>query len=97
MKKVNISFSSTTIFLQVTFIICRNPDQPEALPNGIPEWPQYDTASNKFMELNSTDTKVITTPHKERLDLLSTVLGSARKVQHEADSGKIISGYYYMI
>ena len=37
------------------------------------------------MELNSTDTKVITTPHKERLEKVLNTIFPARSAQVNAD------------
>ena len=73
----------------MTSFICRNPNQPVALPNRIPAWPQYDTVTNYFMELNSVSTKVITTPHKERLEKIVNLLFQARSIQTESDKSKI--------
>ena len=64
----------------------RNPNQPVALPNGIPEWPQFDTDSSKFIELNSNSTKVITTPHMERLESVLEDIFTARSAQVLADN-----------
>jgi len=55
-----------------------------ALPKGTPTWPEFTTENNQFLELNSKNIQVITTPNKVRLDKLK-VLQKARKVQKDAD------------
>lgn len=55
-----------------------------ALPKGTPTWPEFTEDNNQFLELNSNDIQVITTPNKVRLDKLK-VLQKARKVQKDAD------------
>ena len=72
---------------------CRDPNKPTALPSGIPEWPQFNTASNYFMELNSNGTKVITTPYKERLEKIVENIFSARLKQMSVDKGKAILSF----
>ena len=72
---------------------CRDPNKPIALPNGAPEWPQFDTVSNKFMELNSNGTKVITTPYKKRLEKIVENIFSARLKQMSVDKGKAILSF----
>ena len=66
----------------------RDPNKPVALPNGAPAWPTFDTVSSKFIELNSVSTKVIATPHKERLEKIVTNIFSARSHQLKADKGQ---------
>ena len=67
----------------------RDPNKPVALPNGAPAWPTFDTVSSKFIELNSVSTKVIATPHKERLEKIVNLLFQARSIQTESDKSKI--------
>ena len=51
----------------------------------IPEWPEFTIENQSFMELNSQNTSVITTPHKERLEDFRSALFSARTLQRAAD------------
>ena len=76
------------IYIGINLSCFRDPNKPVALPSGIPEWAQYDTVSNNFMELNSNGTKVITTPHKERLEKVIANIFSAKNKQSRADKGK---------
>ena len=73
--------------MQLVCCYYRDPNKPISLPNRIPEWPQYDKVSNKFMELNSNSTKVMTTPYKERLDKVIANIISAKHKQMKADKG----------
>ena len=82
-QKINSCLSNNTN--PVSF---RNPNHPVTLPSGTPQWPQFDTSTNKFMELNSANVHVITTPHKDRLDKLANTLLRARNVQVNADKGE---------
>ena len=58
------------------------------LPDGTTAWPQYNTISNQFMELNSAGIKVITTPQKERIEKLLRDVFPARNQQKNADKGE---------
>ena len=60
------------------------------LPDGTTAWPQYNTISNQFMELNSAGIKVITTPQKERIEKLLRDVFPARNQQKNADKGEEI-------
>ncbi|XP_067946461.1 acetylcholinesterase-like [Watersipora subatra] len=63
-----------------------NPSKPVSLPESVPEWPEFDRKSNQFMELGR-NYKVVTTPQKERLELLTNTVMAARQMQVLADKG----------
>ncbi|KAF6022320.1 hypothetical protein EB796_019357 [Bugula neritina] len=69
-----------------------NPNQPLALPADVPEWPQFITETNKFLDLNKDNISVITTPHKERLEKVQSVLFEARRLQVLADEAPVECG-----
>jgi len=63
------------IFNHDLFIcVLRNPNVPVALPEGIPTWPEFTTESDNFLEINNNNIQVITTPNKERLLKLGSLL-----------------------
>ncbi|XP_067937851.1 putative inactive carboxylesterase 4 [Watersipora subatra] len=63
-----------------------NPNKPGSLPANIPEWPEFDSKSNQFMELGRKS-KVMTTPNKERLERLINTVFKARQAQVAEDKG----------
>ena len=46
-----------------------------------PTWPKFDTSTNRFMELRNIDSKVITTPNKERIEKVLNTIFKARIAQ----------------
>lgn len=45
-----------------------NPNEPVALPIGVPAWPEFTESSNDFMRLDSQNYTTISTPNKARLE-----------------------------
>lgn len=61
---------------------CRNPNQPTQLP-GTTTWPEFDKDSNQFLELNNKGIRVVTTPHKDRLDMIRQIAIVDRDAQYK--------------
>ena len=72
----------------------RNPNEPVQLPSHIPEWPQFNTETMQFMELNSAEFKIVTTPNKERLDEVRNDLFSARIQQILSDTAPVFGKWF---
>lgn len=60
------------------------------LPSHVPVWPEFNTDTMQFMELNSAGYQIIQTPHKDRLDKVRNDLFSARIHQILADLPPVI-------
>ncbi|XP_067937750.1 acetylcholinesterase-like [Watersipora subatra] len=78
--------ADTMMTMWTNFAKTGNPNRPVSLPSSVPEWPEFDSVSNQFMELG-IKSRVVTTPNKERLELLKSTVLEARKAQVLADKG----------
>ena len=61
-----------------------NPNLPTPMSSGM-VWPQFDESNNMFMELNSENLTVISTPRKDKMDAIIEDLYTARQMQFVAD------------
>lgn len=61
-----------------------NPNLPTPIGSGL-VWPQFDESNNMFMELNSENLTVISTPRKDKMDAIIEDLYTARQMQLVAD------------
>lgn len=48
--------------------LASNPNEPVALPGGVPAWPEFTESSDDFMRLDSQNYTIISTPNRARLD-----------------------------
>ncbi|XP_067946486.1 carboxylesterase 3B-like [Watersipora subatra] len=78
--------ADTMMTMWTNFAKTGNPNRPVSLPSSVPEWPEFDSVSNQFMELG-IKSRVVTTPNKERLELLKSTVLEARQAQVLADKG----------
>lgn len=58
-----------------------NPNLPDGLPGGAPQWPEFTLNEGQFMEFKSDGSEVIATPEKDRIDTIISEIFSDRTDQ----------------
>jgi len=78
------TLTDTIITMWSNFAKTGNPNLPTPIGSGL-VWPQFDESNNMFMELNSENLTVISTPRKDKMDAIIEDLYTARQMQLVAD------------
>ncbi|XP_067929418.1 cocaine esterase-like isoform X2 [Watersipora subatra] len=84
----NKELSQMMMYMWTNFAKSGNPNEPVALPEGTPVWPQFNNETNYFLELKSGRIRLVTTPNQKRVHRLRKYLYADRELQRMTSEKK---------